>query len=192
MAAKAAVYFRSPLEFRAWLEKHHATETELLVGFHKVGSGKPGMTWPESVDQALCFGWIDGVRRSVDEHRYTIRFSARKPRSNWSKINIAKVAVLRKAGLLFPAGEKAFAAREAKRSGVYSFEQERPRELSPAFKKRFKANRKAWEFFQAQAPWYRRTSSFWVMSAKKEETREKRLTTLIADSAQNRRVGILA
>lgn len=192
MAAKAAVYFRSPLEFRAWLEKHHATETELLVGFHKVGSGKPGMTWPESVDQALCFGWIDGVRRSVDEHRYTIRFSARKPRSNWSKINIAKVVVLRKAGLLFPAGEKAFAAREAKRSGVYSFEQERPRELSPAFKKRFKANRKAWEFFQAQAPWYRRTSSFWVMSAKKEETREKRLTTLIADSAQNRRVGILA
>jgi uncharacterized protein YdeI (YjbR/CyaY-like superfamily) len=192
MAGKAAVYFGSPLEFRAWLKKYHATETELLVGFHKVGTGKHGMTWSESVDQALCFGWIDGVRRSVDQHRYTIRFSARKPKSNWSRINIAKVAALRKAGLMFPAGEKAFAAREAKRSGVYSFEQERPKELSPAFLKQLKANKKAWEFFQAQAPWYRRTVTFWVMSAKKEETREKRMTTLIADSARNRRVGILA
>ena len=192
MAGKAAVYFGSPLEFRAWLEKHHVSETELLVGFHKVGTGKAGMTWSESVDQALCFGWIDGVRRSVDEHRYTIRFSTRKPRSNWSKINMAKVAALRKAGLMTPAGEKAYAAREEKRSGVYSFEQERPRELSPGFQKRFKANKKAWEFFQSQAPWYRRTITFWVMSAKKEETREKRITTLIADSAKNRRVGILA
>ena len=186
------MYFRSPLEFRAWLEKHHGSETELLVGFHKVGSGKPGMTWSESVDQALCYGWIDGVRRSVDDHRYTIRFSTRKPRSNWSKINIAKVEALRRAGLMAPAGEKAYAAREEKRSGVYSFEQERPKVLSSAFEKRFKANKKAWEFFQTQAPWYRRTSVFWVMSAKKEETREKRLTTLIADSAKHRRVGVLA
>jgi len=192
MAGKAAVYFCSPLEFRAWLEKHHGSETELLVGFYKVGTGKPSLTWSESVDQALCFGWIDGVRRSVDEQRYTIRFSTRKPRSNWSKINIAKVAALRKAGLMAPAGEKAFAAREEKRSGVYSFEQERPSELSPAFQKRLKANREAWDFFQSQAPWYRRTCVFWVMSAKKEETRERRLTTLIADSAGNRRVGILA
>ena len=191
MAGKTAQYFRSPLEFRAWLKKHHASETELLVGFHKVGTGKPGMTWSESVDQALCYGWIDGVRRGVDDSRYTIRFTPRQTKSNWSKINIAKVEALRKAGLMAPAGEKAYAAREAKRSGVYSFEQERPAELAPEYRKRFKAHSKAWKFFQAQAPWYRRTIAFYVMSAKKEETREKRLAILIRDSSSGRRVGIL-
>ena len=149
------------------------------------------MTWSESVDQALCFGWIDAVRRSVDENRYTIRFTRRKTKSNWSKINIAKIEALRKAGVMTPAGEKAYAAREEKRSGVYSFEQERPTDLSPAYQKRFKASTKAWAFFQSQAPWYRRTIAFWVMSAKKEETREHRLATLIADSARSRRVGVL-
>lgn len=187
-----AVYFKSPSDFRAWLEKNHATKTELLVGFFRVTTGKPSLTWPQSVDQALCFGWIDGVRRSVDETRYTIRFSPRKPRSNWSKINIAKVAALRTAGLMHSAGEKAYAAREEKRSGVYSFEQEKPMELSAEYLKRLKANWKAWDFFQAQAPYYRRVSAFWVMSAKREETREKRITTLIADSARSRRVGVLA
>jgi uncharacterized protein YdeI (YjbR/CyaY-like superfamily) len=186
-----AVYFRAPADFRDWLAKYHATKRELLVGFHKSRTGKPSLTWSQSVDQAICFGWIDGVRRSVDEERYTIRFTPRTPRSNWSKINIAKVEVLRKAGLMTPAGEKAYAAREAERSGVYSFEQERPRELSPAYQKLFRANKKAWEYYRSEAPYYRRTIAFWVMSAKKEETREKRLARLIADSARGRRVGIM-
>lgn len=186
-----ATYFSSPAEFRLWLAKHHATEPELLVGFHKVGTGKPSMTWSQSVDQAICFGWIDGVRRSVDEDRYTIRFTPRKPRSNWSRINIAKVKALREAGLMMPAGENAYAAREANRSGVYSFEQERPQELSPILQKRFKANVKAWQFYQSQAPYYRRQMAFWVMSARREETREKRLATLISDSARGRRVGVM-
>jgi uncharacterized protein YdeI (YjbR/CyaY-like superfamily) len=183
------VYFSSPEEFRAWLEAHHATEQEILVGFHKVHSKKPSMTWSESVDQALCFGWIDGVRRSVDQDRYTIRFTPRRSRSIWSKVNIRKVGELRAAGLMAPAGEKAFAAREEKRSGVYSFEQ-RPRELSSAYLKLLKANPKAWKFLQTQAPYYRRTMAFWVMSAKREETRLKRLARLIADSAASRRVGL--
>lgn len=190
MTAKT-IYFRSPDAFRAWLERHHATQKEILVGFYRVGTRKPSMTWSESVDQALCFGWIDGVRRSVDDERYTIRFTPRKPKSNWSRINMAKVETLRKAGMMAPAGEKAFAAREEERSGVYSFEQERPMELSPAYQQRFRANRKAWNWFQSQAPYYRRTIAFWVMSAKREETREKRLATLIADSSRGRRVGIL-
>lgn len=190
MAAKT-IYFPSPAAFRAWLEQHHASQTEVMVGFYRVGTGKPSMTWSESVDQALCFGWIDGVRRSVDDTRYTIRFTPRKSRSNWSRINIAKVEALRKAGLMAPAGEKAFAAREEGRSGVYSFEQERPMELSPSYRQRFRANRKAWDWFQSEAPYYRRVTAFWVMSAKKEETRQKRLATLIADSSRGRRVGIL-
>jgi uncharacterized protein YdeI (YjbR/CyaY-like superfamily) len=192
MPGARPIYFKSPAQFRAWLEKHHASRTELLVGFFRVATGKPSLTWPESVDQALCFGWIDGVRRSVDASRYTIRFSPRKPRSNWSKINLAKIAALRGAGLMHPAGEKAYAAREEQRTGVYSFEQEKPLQLSAAYLKRLKANRKAWDFFQTQAPYYRRTVVFWVMNAKKEETREKRLNTLIADSSRNRRVGVLA
>lgn len=192
MAAGKPIYFRSSAEFRAWLSKNHATETELLVGFHRVSSGKPSLTWPDSVDQALCFGWIDGVRRSVDDTRYTIRFTPRKLKSNWSRINIAKVAALRSAGLMRPAGEKAYSAREEKRSGVYSFEQERPAQLSAEFRKMLKANRKAWEFLQAQAPYYKKVTAFWVMSAKREETRVKRMKMLIADSAKNRRVGILA
>lgn len=191
MATARAIYFRSAAEFRAWLEKNHATVAEVLVGFHRVSSGKPSLTWSESVDQALCFGWIDGVRRSVDATRYTIRFTPRKPRSNWSKINIAKVAALRSADLMRPAGEKAYSAREEKRSGVYAFEQERPIELSAVYRKMLKGNQKAWGFFQAQAPYYKRLMSFWVMSARREETRVKRITRLIADSARGRRVGTM-
>jgi uncharacterized protein YdeI (YjbR/CyaY-like superfamily) len=186
-----AIYFRSPGEFRSWLQQHHAAEKEVLVGFYKVATGQPSLTWSESVDQALCFGWIDGVRRSVDERRYTIRFTPRKPGSIWSRINIAKVAVLRASGLMSAAGEKASAAREEKRSGIYSFEQKRPLVLSPAYRQRFMANRQAWKYFQAQAPSYRRTVTFWVMSAKKDETRERRLARLIEDSAGGRRVGLM-
>lgn len=186
-----ATYFPSPAAFRAWLKRHHATEKELLVGFFKVGTGKPSMTWSQSVDQALCFGWIDAVRRRVDGDRYTIRFTPRKPASNWSKINVAKVEALRKAGLMTPAGEKAVAARAEHRTGVYSFEQ-RPQKLPPALQKQLRANSRAWEYYQSQAPYYRRTTAFWVMSARKEETRLRRLAQLIADSALGRRVGVMS
>jgi uncharacterized protein YdeI (YjbR/CyaY-like superfamily) len=143
------------------------------------------------VDQALCFGWIDGVRRSLDDDRYVMRFTPRKPRSNWSKINIAKVAELTAQGLMMPAGLRAFERREEARSGVYSFEQEQPHELPPEYVARFQENRTAWELFQKQPPGYRRTATHWVMSAKREETRLKRLATLIEDSANGRRIAPL-
>jgi uncharacterized protein YdeI (YjbR/CyaY-like superfamily) len=185
------IFFASPAEFRAWLEAHHATETELMVGFYKKATGKPTMTWSESVDQALCFGWIDGVRRSLDEDRYVMRFTPRKLRSNWSKINIAKVAELTAQGLMMPAGRRAFEQREDARSGVYSFEQEQPQELPPEYVARFQGNPTAWDLFQQQPPGYRRTATHWVMSAKREETRLKRLATLIGDSANGRRIAPL-
>jgi uncharacterized protein YdeI (YjbR/CyaY-like superfamily) len=181
------IYFETPAEFRRWLEKNHAKATELLVGFHKRGTGKPSMTWPESVDEALCFGWIDGIRKSVDSERYTIRFTPRRARSIWSLVNVRRVKALTQTGRLRPAGLAAFKARHAARSGVYSFEQ-RPQRLEPAFEKQFRANRIAWVYFQSQAPWYRRTSIYWVMSAKKEETRRRRLEALIRDSAAGRSI----
>jgi uncharacterized protein YdeI (YjbR/CyaY-like superfamily) len=185
------IFFASPAEFRAWLEAHHATETEVMVGFHKKVTGQPTMTWSESVDQALCFGWIDGVRRSLDGDRYVMRFTPRKPRSNWSKINIGKVAALTAQGLMMPAGLRAFEQREDARSGVYSFEQERPHELPPEYVARFQENPTAWDLFQKQPPGYRRTATHWVMSAKRVETRLKRLATLIEDSANGRRIAPL-
>ena len=180
------IFFETPAEFRAWLEEHHADEAELLVGFHKKGSGRPSMTWPESVDQALCFGWIDGVRRGIDEHSYTIRFTPRKARSTWSVVNVRRAEELIEAGLMRPAGLAAFEARTGERSGVYSFEQKDEVAFDEAQARRFQADAKAWEFFQAQPPWYRRTATWWVISAKKEETRAKRLATLIEDSAAGR------
>jgi uncharacterized protein YdeI (YjbR/CyaY-like superfamily) len=184
-------FFETPAEFRAWLEANHETATELWVGFHKKATGRPSITWPEAVDQALCFGWIDGIRKSVDEHSYTNRFTPRKATSTWSKVNIEKVARLTEQGLMMPAGLRAFAARDEANSGIYSFEQ-RPEELPPAYVERFQQNGAAWAFFQAQPPGYRRTAMFWVLSAKREETRLKRLDTLIDDSAHGRRIGLLA
>ena len=185
-------YFATPAAFRAWLEAHHATTTELLVGFYKRGSGKPSITWPESVDEALCFGWIDGVRRSIDDERYTIRFTPRKARSTWSAINIKRVAELTKLGRMQPAGMEAFARRSEARSQIYSYEQRAEVALDDEFERAFRANRRAWEFFQGQPRWYRRTATHWVMTAKKEETRRKRLATLIADSANGNRIGPLS
>jgi len=176
-------FFTSPVEFHAWLEEHHAQALELWVGFHKRDSGKPSITWPESVDAALCFGWIDGVRKSVNATSYTIRFTPRKPTSTWSAINIRRVADLKKLGLMRSAGLKAFGRRQADRSAIYSYEQRKTATLGPAYEKQFRANRKAWAFFRAQAPWYRRTASFWVISAKREETRLKRLAMLMEASA---------
>jgi uncharacterized protein YdeI (YjbR/CyaY-like superfamily) len=183
-------FFPTPIHFREWLRTHHASEKELWVGFHKKGTGKPSLTWPESVDEALSFGWIDGVRKSLDEDRYTIRFSPRKTSSIWSAVNIKKAEALIAEGRMQPAGLEAFRARKAHRSGVYSFEQ-RPQSLEPAYERKFKKNAAAWRFFQAQPPWYRRTSIWWVVSAKKEETRLKRLATLIEDSANERTIAPL-
>jgi len=184
-----ATFFATPSEFRAWLERHHASSKELLVGFYKRGSGKPSITWPESVDQALCFGWIDGVRRSAGADSYTIRFTPRKAKSRWSSINVARVKELSAAGLMRPAGLEAFEKRTE--SGVYSYEQRNEARLSLSDERRLRSNVKAWKFFESQAPWYRRTAIFWVMNAKKEETRVRRLATLIADSARGKTIGPL-
>src|SRR5215212_10203172 len=184
------VYFESPAAFRSWLEVHHETATELWVGFYKKGTGRPSMTWSESVDQALCFGWIDGIRRGVDAERYVMRFTPRKARSTWSKVNIAKVAELTAQGLMWPAGLRAFAQRDEANSGIYSFEQA-SRELPPEYAARFQEDAAAWVFFEAQPAGYRRTAIHWVVSAKREETRRKRLATLIEDSARGRRLAQL-
>ena len=183
-------FFPTPAAFRKWLETNHASATELLVGFYKRGSGKPSITWPESVDQALCFGWIDGVRRRIDDVSYSIRFTPRKQISNWSAINIARVAELTKLGLMRPAGLRAFEQRREDKSAIYSYENA-VRTFDPSDEKTFRANRKAWQFFNAQAPSYRRVCIYWVTSAKKEETRARRLATLINDSANGERVGVV-
>jgi uncharacterized protein YdeI (YjbR/CyaY-like superfamily) len=180
-------FFATPAAFRAWLEKHHDKEPELLVGFYKRGSGKPSITWPESVDQALSFGWIDGVRKRIDDESYTIRFTPRRKGSIWSAINIKRVAELTKQGLMHAAGLAAFGRRSDRKSAIYAYENA-PRELEPAYEKRFRANRKAWKYFNDQAPSYRRVAVYWVMSAKKEETRERRLSQLIDDSAEQRKL----
>jgi uncharacterized protein YdeI (YjbR/CyaY-like superfamily) len=185
-------FFASPSAFRRWLAKHHDTSTELWVGYHKKGSGKPSMTWPESVDEALCYGWIDGIRKSVDEERYTIRFTPRKRSSIWSAVNIGRARALVEEGRMCPAGLAAFEVRRADRSAVYAFEQRATPTLAPAMEKQFRRNAKAWRFFERQPPGYRRLALWWVVSAKREETRAKRLATLIADSAAGRRIGALA
>jgi uncharacterized protein YdeI (YjbR/CyaY-like superfamily) len=181
-------YFRSSAEFHRWLEKNHGAAGELWVGFHKKSSGHPSITYSEALDEALCFGWIDGVRKSVDEGRYMIRFTPRKPKSKWSAVNIKRAGELKALGRMEPAGLAAFEGREQAKAG-YSYE-ERPRELDSVCEERFRAHPKAWEFFQAQPPGYRRTVSFWVMSAKKEETRLRRLGQLIDGSAWGERLGI--
>jgi uncharacterized protein YdeI (YjbR/CyaY-like superfamily) len=180
-------FFKSPARFHDWLEKNHDKVSELWVGFHKKGSGKPSITYPEALDEALCFGWIDGVRQSLDESSYTIRFTLRKPKSIWSNVNTKRATVLKKLGRMKPSGLKAFAAREDKRSGVYSFENA-PRELDEVYAKRFRANKKAWDFFAAQPPFFKRTVAFWIMSAKKEETRLRRLDGLMRASEKGERL----
>jgi uncharacterized protein YdeI (YjbR/CyaY-like superfamily) len=180
-------FFKTPADFRKWLAKNHASATELLVGFYKKDSGKPSITWPESVDEALCFGWIDGVRRRIDDVSYSIRFTPRKKTSTWSAINIARIAELTKVGRMQPAGLRAFEHRREEKSGIYAYENEE-RTLSADDEKTFRANKKAWEFFNAQPPGYRRQSIYWITSAKKDETRARRLATLIEDSANGRRL----
>ena len=180
-------FFRTPPEFRQWLEKNHATATELLVGFYKRDSGKPSITWPESVDEALCFGWIDGVRKRVDEVSYTIRFTPRRRGSIWSVINIKRAQELAKAKRMRRAGSRAFAARIEYKSGIYSYEQ-RPQELVEPYGRMLKKKKAAWDFFQAQPPSYRKMISWYIVSAKREETRIQRLRKLIAASAKRKRL----
>lgn len=182
------IFFASPDEFRSWLEEHHATEPELWVGYWKKKTGKPSLTWSQAVDQALCFGWIDGRVKSIDGASHMQRFTPRKPASNWSKVNIEKMARLTEAGLMRPAGIAAFERRREDRSGVYSFERDEEARLDPGQEERFRANAKAWEFFQSQPPGYRRTAIHLVVSAKRPETRARRLNTLIEDSAPGRRL----
>jgi len=181
-------FFSSPCDWHAWLEEHHETDDEILVGFYKKDSGRPSITWPQAVDGALCFGWIDGVRRSLNETSYVIRFTPRRSRSVWSAVNIKRVAELTRLGLMRPAGVQAFEKRTGDRSGIYAYEQRKGAKLSSAYKRSFRANEKAWKFFQAQPPWYQRTASWWIVSAKKEETRLKRLAQLVEDSEQKRTI----
>ena len=180
-------HFSSQEEFRKWLVKNHAAASELFVGFHKKSSGKKGATYSEALDQALCFGWIDGVRRSIDADSYMIRFTPRKPKSIWSLVNVRHVERLQKAGKMADPGLKAFALREKHRTGIYSFEQKRPG-LSAKFKKLFRANGPAWEFFSRQAPWYQRTACHWVVRAKQEETRLRRFAKLVEVSVNGQRL----
>ena len=180
-------FFATSSEFREWLEKNHQTETELLVGFFKVNSKRPSMTWSESVDQALCFGWIDGVRKSIDNESYTIRFTPRKAGSIWSAINIRKVGELGKSGLMTAEGLKAFDLKTEHKTGIYSHENDL-RLLAPQYEKQFKKDKRAWKFFQEQAPSYRKVMTHWIMSAKQEKTRLARLEKTIFVSAEGKRM----
>lgn len=184
-------YFATPVDFRAWLAEHHDKARELWVGYYKKGTGKPSITWPESVDQALCFGWIDGLRHTVDAESYMIRFTPRKATSMWSEVNLKRVAELTAQGLMTPAGLAIFEQRAEARSGIYAYEQRKNGVLSAAQEAQFQANPTAWAFFQAQPPSHRTPAIWWVISAKKAETQQKRLETLIEDSAHGRRIAQL-
>jgi uncharacterized protein YdeI (YjbR/CyaY-like superfamily) len=182
-----ATHFLSGQEFRAWLEKNHARAGELWVGFYKKSAGKKGTTYHQALDEALCYGWIDGVRYAVDRVSYKIRFTPRKAHSIWSLVNVRHVERLKKLGKMAEPGWRAFQARERRRTGIYAFEQRRPG-LSAKYKRIFRANAAGWKFFSNQAPWYQRTAGYWVSSAKQEETRQRRLQVLIKDSEAGRRL----
>lgn len=180
-------FFPTQDDFRRWLEENHEKETELIVGFYNIKSGKQTLTWSEAVDQALCFGWIDGVRRKVDDESYSNRFTPRRAHSNWSAVNIKKVEELTAKGLMQPAGIAAFEKREDKRSAVYAYENEQ-KQFTGEFEQRFKANKRAWDFFEKQANWYKKQMTNWVLTAKQEATRERRLEKLIIESANEKRL----
>lgn len=181
-------YFVDAAAFRAWLQAHAATTTQLLVGFHKVGSGVASMSWPESVDEALCFGWIDGVRRRIDDQRYCIRFTPRRPGSIWSAVNIDKFEALSRQGRMTAAGAEAFARRTAAKSAVYAYEQAATAELTTAELRSFKRRKVAWTFFEATPPGYRKVTLHWVTSARRPETRAARLGQLIQACADGQRL----
>lgn len=179
-------FFRAAADFRRWLEKNHDQKNELIVGFHKKDSGKKSMTYSEALDEALCFGWIDGVRRSVDDDSYSIRFTPRKAKSIWSLVNTKRVNELIDLERMHKSGLKAFGRRDPKKTGIYSFENA-PLKFSADYEEKFRANKAAWNFFQRQPPGYKKLATYWVMSAKQENTRQRRLSTLISNSAQHLR-----
>ena len=181
-------FFATPEKFRAWLAKNHAKAPELLVGFRKLGSGRASINWPQSVDEALCFGWIDGVRRNIDAGSYSIRFTPRRARSVWSSINIRRVKVLTKEGRMSAAGLAAYQRRSKDRSAIYAYEQRATAKLTPAETRTFKAEPGAWKFFSVVAPWYRHKLLYWITSSRKPETRKARLARLIAASAAGRKL----
>ena len=180
-------FFPTPAAFRKWLAANHDNAKELWVGFYKMSSGKPSIDWPQSVDEALCFGWIDGIRKTIDEESYKIRFTPRKPGSIWSAVNIRNVERLTNEKRMTPAGLKAFELRKEYRSGIYAYEQ-RPAELVDPYASQFKKNKAAWKFFQAQPPYYRKTLTWYIVSAKQEKTRLARLAKLIEASAKGQRL----
>lgn len=183
----APIFFTNSSEFRTWLEQNHLTAKELWVGYYRVETGRPSMTWSESVDQALCFGWIDGIRKKVDDEGYCIRFTPRKKTSTWSRINIDKVEELKKKGLMRPAGLEAYSHRKDNNSGIYSFENE-VKDLPEEYADIFRKNSKAWEYYSVQPPSYRKTMTHWILSAKQETTRQARLEKLIKASEKQNRI----
>lgn len=183
-------FFAKASDFRKWLEKNHSKKTELLVGYYKKKSGKPSITWPESVDQALCYGWIDGIRRSLDEESYTIRFTPRKEKSHWSAVNLKKYKLLNEQGLVHAAGHKAFSKVEKKNTKQASFEQKKVT-MNKELEAVLRANKKAWTFFQKLAPFYKKASIWWIISAKKDETKWKRLDQLIRSSEAHEKIPML-
>jgi uncharacterized protein YdeI (YjbR/CyaY-like superfamily) len=183
-----ATFFRTQSDFASWLERNHDTAKELWVGYHKKSTGHPSITWPESVDMALCFGWVDSVRKGIDEDRYMNRFTPRRPGSNWSARNIKRVEELIELGLMRPAGLKAFEERREDRSAIYSYEQRHLATLDEDYEQQFRRNKKAWAFFQSCTPSYRQMAIYWVMTAKRHETRRRRLATLIEDSAKGQTI----
>ena len=185
-----ATFFESPAELRRWFEQHHDQVAELLIGFYKKSSGRPSVTYAEALDEALCFGWIDGVRRALDADSYTIRFTPRQPHSIWSAVNLKHVERLTTEGSMQPSGLKAFRERDPDKQGLYSFERDQV-QLDPAYEAQFRADAQAWTFFQSRPPSYRKPAIWWVMSAKQEATRLRRLATLIADSAAGRKIAPL-
>ncbi len=185
------LFFTRLEDLRAWFEANHDRETELWIGYYKKGSGRTSVSYAESVEQALCFGWIDGIRRSIDEHSYANRFTPRRPGSNWSLANVQKVQELMAAGLMHEAGIRAFESRKDHRTGVYSFEQAAAAALTPEEEQQFQANARAWAFWESQPPSYRKVALHWVTSAKKDETRARRLTQLISDSEEGLRIALV-
>jgi uncharacterized protein YdeI (YjbR/CyaY-like superfamily) len=182
------LFFPAPSDFRSWLRMNHKQKSELWVGFYRKGSGQPSITWPEAVDEALCVGWIDGLRKTIDAKSYKIRFTPRKTTSNWSAINIGRVQELTKQDRMCPAGLKAFKLRKEEKSGIYSYENRKSAVLGGVAQERFRSRRKAWRFFQSQSTSYRQTLIWWVVSAKREETRKQRLEKLIAQSEEGKRM----
>lgn len=187
VGARPPVRFRTAAAWRAWLRKHCRNGTAVVLRLAKVHAAGTGITYKEALDEALCFGWIDGIRRAHDADSFTVRFTPRKPRSIWSKVNVAHMERLIAAKRVTKAGLAAFEARTVGRTGVYSFEQRAPA-LTPAYRAAFRKHRAAWTYFEGEAPWYRRASSHWVMSAKREETRRRRLAQLVACSADGERI----